>query len=250
MQKKKETEEGAPFWMLTMGDMNTLLLTFFVLIYSMLSFEKPKYLKLQAIFREMSGQKISKTAHTIEPDIWFKTDEKGQNNPAESRGGEWREIVVEGATYRAKKDVEGVFFEIGGYFDPFDTGSWELKDSHKLILTQLRELLRDRRTFVRIIGHTDRIGTHDYVLFSEGKISKVGPYDPPSTDPSGFELLGMLRAQAVLNFILQDDARIRQEYIIVSSGGARFPLEGLPAERVIAGKSASRRVEIIITSQK
>lgn len=250
MARKKEVEEGAPFWMLTMGDMNTLLLTFFVLIYSMLSFEKPKYLKLQAIFQEMSGRKISKTAPAIEPDIWFKSDEKGQNNPAKTRGGQWQEIVVEGAAFRQKKDVEGVFFEIGGYFDPFDVGSWDLKDNHKVLLKYVREMLRDRRTFVRIIGHTDAIGTQDYVLFKDRKILKVGPYDPGSSDASGFELLGMLRAQAVLNFILEDDARIRQEYIIVNSGGGRFQLENLPEERVKGGKSASRRVEIIITSEK
>ena len=41
-KKKEEQEEGAPAWMVTYGDMVTLLLCFFVLLFSMSEIKKDK----------------------------------------------------------------------------------------------------------------------------------------------------------------------------------------------------------------
>lgn len=39
-KKKKECEEGAPFWLLSWGDLTTLMLTFFVMMYDVGSIDK------------------------------------------------------------------------------------------------------------------------------------------------------------------------------------------------------------------
>jgi chemotaxis protein MotB len=51
---KKEEEAGSPPWMTTMGDMTMLLLVFFVLLFSMLTMDKVKYLKLEDQLKAMS----------------------------------------------------------------------------------------------------------------------------------------------------------------------------------------------------
>ena len=53
-KKKEEKEAGAPLWMVTMSDMNTLLMTFFVIMFSMMTQDKPLYMNLRKIFQQMS----------------------------------------------------------------------------------------------------------------------------------------------------------------------------------------------------
>jgi flagellar motor protein MotB len=53
-KKLSEEDATAPFWMVTMGDMNMLLLTFFVLLFSMLTLDKVKYIKLTENLKAIS----------------------------------------------------------------------------------------------------------------------------------------------------------------------------------------------------
>ena len=46
IEKEEEDEPQAPLWMVTMSDMNTLLMTFFVILFSFLVIERNKYLRL------------------------------------------------------------------------------------------------------------------------------------------------------------------------------------------------------------
>lgn len=51
-KQRQEPEKGAPKWMVTFSDMTTLLLTFFVLLISMASFDKRK---MEQVFGVLSG---------------------------------------------------------------------------------------------------------------------------------------------------------------------------------------------------
>ena len=48
-------EEGAPLWMTTFGDLMSLLLTFFVLLYSMSELKQEKFLQASQSLREAIG---------------------------------------------------------------------------------------------------------------------------------------------------------------------------------------------------
>ena len=53
-EKEEEQDEGAPAWMVTMGDMNTLLMTFFIVLYSMLVVQRNQYKKLSTTDKSMA----------------------------------------------------------------------------------------------------------------------------------------------------------------------------------------------------
>ena len=55
MARKKQEEEGGGSWMDTYGDLVTLLLTFFVMLYSMASVEEDKWAALVKAFNNRFG---------------------------------------------------------------------------------------------------------------------------------------------------------------------------------------------------
>ncbi|NUQ33855.1 MAG: hypothetical protein HUU29_02790 [Planctomycetaceae bacterium] len=65
-QKCPECEEGAPAWMLTFGDMTTLILTFFILLITMMVIDPKKYVEVLGVFANTSGDGYNKPT-TEEP---------------------------------------------------------------------------------------------------------------------------------------------------------------------------------------
>ena len=49
-RQEDEVEEGAPMWIVTYGDMMSLLLTFFILIVSFSSIQETKFEKAGRVF--------------------------------------------------------------------------------------------------------------------------------------------------------------------------------------------------------
>jgi|GEM_PF-4749629 len=54
--KPCECEEGAPAWMVTFSDMTTLILTFFVLLVSMMVIDPKKFVEVLGVFQRTSGE--------------------------------------------------------------------------------------------------------------------------------------------------------------------------------------------------
>ena len=58
MARKQREEESGGNWMDTYGDMVTLLLTFFVMLYSMSSVQEEKWVELVSAFKVQGGEKV------------------------------------------------------------------------------------------------------------------------------------------------------------------------------------------------
>ena len=58
MAKRKQEEEGGGSWMDTYGDMVTLLLTFFVMLYSMSTIVEEKWTELVSAFKIDGDEKV------------------------------------------------------------------------------------------------------------------------------------------------------------------------------------------------
>ncbi|MGN0620663.1 MAG: flagellar motor protein MotB [Porcipelethomonas sp.] len=67
MARKKE-EEGGGSWMDTYGDMVTLLLTFFIMLYSMSSVQEDKWDKLVKAFNRRGGENVEQIVLSYDPD--------------------------------------------------------------------------------------------------------------------------------------------------------------------------------------
>ena len=67
MARKKQEEEAGGSWMDTYGDLVTLLLTFFVMLYSMSSMVEERWEKLALAFSRNGGEKVDQIVFTNDP---------------------------------------------------------------------------------------------------------------------------------------------------------------------------------------
>ena len=158
-RKKKQAEDPDQGWIVSYGDMMTLLLCFFVLIvsYSVIELEK---------FREAMG--------SMRGSIGVLTNESGESTLEALKHSVYespklrKEIInlsrigpaASAARVGDRKGVEILFSSRGMRFrisSPvlFDVGRATLKPSVSLILGEIAHIIRDYSCEVRVEGHTD-----------------------------------------------------------------------------------------------
>jgi chemotaxis protein MotB len=165
-KKAPESAPGAPLYMATYGDMVTLILCFFVLLFAMSSIDAQKFQKALLSLKGTFG--ILKGAPTTEP--------APQNDPA----GEPEPYA--GASPRMELDTQSVAYTIESYLRTegldksirvtvnqrgvsvsisdqflFDSGSAELKPGGQRALYKIATLVRDRVPAISVEGHTDAV---------------------------------------------------------------------------------------------
>jgi len=160
MARKKKCEEcppGAAEWLLTYGDMVTLLLTFFVMLFTTAKIDGREFRLILSAFNGSlgifdGGQTLSKG----------KLEEMGMNLealPSKTRGralskslNEAREKfkpMMRADKVRISEDERGVIISLVDV-ENFERGSARLKKSIKDALNIAGPLLRDIPNFVRI----------------------------------------------------------------------------------------------------
>jgi chemotaxis protein MotB len=128
----EEVEEGAPAWVVTFGDLMSLLLCFFVLLLSFSEMDRNRY---RVISREFDQAIIlTKIEDVIKPII-------------EELDGEYEEL---------KGYVEVVTIRMMGEAT-FDTGKADLKPSFAPLLQKIGEVLAKTRGEIIVAGHTDNV---------------------------------------------------------------------------------------------
>ena len=164
MKKRKKSSGGGANWMDTYGDMVTLLLCFFVLLYSMSTISEENWKALVMSFNPEAAESIRETS--------------GNNGPSADPGGEsggmnqgeidqmMDELYMKIAGFVEEKGEENdisFFRESGKIFISFkDTvffppDSPVLKEESKPVLDSISEMLsesRDAIDEVRVLGHT------------------------------------------------------------------------------------------------
>lgn len=93
MAKKKQEEESGGSWMDTYGDMVTLLLTFFVMLYSMSSIVEEKWVALVSAFKVAGDEKIEQL-------VFVENDAEGQEGGSGAHVG----------TFESDDPYEGTYF--------------------------------------------------------------------------------------------------------------------------------------------
>ena len=166
-------EPSAPFWMLTYGDVMTLLLTFFVLLLSFSSIQEAKFKEAMNALQEALGVMISEESvldHPLPPE---ETEQVEEMQEVESQMAELIEIVKE-AQLGEEIDVipteQGYAIRISSPV-LFDLASADIKPVGAEMLRELGKYLSEHDYPVKVEGHTDNIPIHNAKYPSNWELS-------------------------------------------------------------------------------
>lgn len=252
MRRKPEEEapQGAPAWMSTYGDMVTLLLTFFVLLFSMSTIDAEKYKSFISSFTGGSGvlegdSRISNQAllgnginqhpeldqliiHSAAGD----PDKQYKSNRLEEIARDIKQYLVN-HQLEQKVEVSNNGEYISLKFDDillFDTGKADLKPGAIPVLsklgTKLEEYLAMGNLRLSFEGHTDNVPIRTAQF------------------PSNWEL-SAARAIAVAKFYIEE-MEFNPGQISTEGFGQHVPIA---SNDTAEGRAANRRVEIKIVSE-
>ncbi|MDR1649512.1 MAG: flagellar motor protein MotB [Synergistaceae bacterium] len=165
-EKAPPSAPGAPLYMATYGDMVTLVLCFFVLLFAMSSVDSQKFQKALLSLRGSLG--VMKGGTTTEE----ATDPNTSGEDGRAAGSAPRyEMDTQHVAYTINSylrsegldqsiqvtiNQRGVAVSISDQF-LFDSGSAVLKSDGKRVLYKIAALVRDAVPAVSVEGHTDAI---------------------------------------------------------------------------------------------
>jgi len=152
---KKKASGGAPEWMVTYGDMMSLLLCFFVMLVAMSTIDKEQFVQAVQSIQEALGYdsnygqipSMESTHNSMLQRLEMIVLPKQVKSV-----GETEEDGLEGNEYRVEQVREGL--RITGGVLEFDRGSAEARSSAASVMEQLTEELRGHTTKIEIRGHT------------------------------------------------------------------------------------------------
>lgn len=204
--KKPAAPSGAPDWIVTYGDLMSLLLCFFVLLAAMANFDDDEQMMMTAMesIREAlgaPGQRGWMPDDTVDFKSLLLMLQTLQLPPLPANYGYSDQASSVGKHYKVRKVRDGLEVTIGGRvaFEANQAlpGPWAL-----MLLDQIAEKIRGHRTRVEVRGHTfaESVDTGTYYdpiglsyararsvrdhLISRGvdperlRVVAVGPYEP------------------------------------------------------------------------
>ncbi|MBZ9636309.1 flagellar motor protein MotB [Clostridium sp. FP1] len=219
-------------WLATYGDLVTLLMCFFVLLYSMAVIDQSKAKQAMAslnnmgAFSQQSGTKPSVGNGMLDKNVAIVGSAEQQMDNL------YKEVkkIVDKKNLQSSIEVEnqakGVLIRFKDDMI-FDTASAELKPGAKVILTQMSDVLKKYNKNIKVEGHSDNIPI------------KTGKYE------SNWEL-SSARAISVVKFLTSEippDKRIKEQSFEVAGYGAFRPIVSNDTEK---NRQKNRRIELII----
>ncbi|MCF7800568.1 MAG: OmpA family protein [Candidatus Marinimicrobia bacterium] len=174
-EEKKDPLNAAPNWMVTFGDMVTLILTFFVLLLSFAKVDANKFeiatSSLRGVLGALENQKIPFFRDAQKPQVYDLLNQK----PGAKRV---RELNQKMEAMGMQNDVSvtgtenGVTIRMGDRV-LFDVGKTKILDSAKPILDILAESLENDAERILVSGHTDNIPIHTEKFPSNWELSST-----------------------------------------------------------------------------
>lgn len=243
MAKQKKCEEcelGAPLWMLTYGDMMTLLLAFFVMIFATgkSNFTASNEIKIiSSVFGGslgilQGGNTLSKSK-AVEMGLNIQTMPSMETGRSTSKALQTATEIfkpeIKTKTVQVEQQERGLVISLIGS-DAFPPGSARLTDTTRKTLVKAATLIRSLNTFVRIEGHADETPV------------VAGPAS--ERYETNWELAGA-RAINVLRFLNEAEDVEPAKISAVSYGKYRQ----LVTSNTPEAKAINRRVDIVILNR-
>lgn len=157
MKSKCKCPEGVPEWIVTYGDMMSLLLCFFILLASLSELKKDEEFQevvraVQEAFGYTGGAGFVPTQESPTTSILKRIDAINLHREKNNRISRADDPGVSGKQTTVKKVREGLQFTIGGRVT-FEPGSARLMDQTKAQLDKVVEVIRGQNNKVEIRGH-------------------------------------------------------------------------------------------------
>ena len=229
--KKKHSGGGGANWMDTYGDMVTLLLCFFVMLYSMSTLDKEKWIALVQSFNPSETVEESTTSQG-------STDSQDAQNLTQAQvDADIEELYQSMQNYIQQSGLDGQISVTkgSGYvfvsFDNtvfFDGNSYTLRDDGKAVLDQIAQSISavsESIDEIRVLGHTAQ---------------EVA--DEPN-NPTADRFLASNRA-AVVTVYLQEKNVVDPARLVSVGYGQWRPVSDNDTSQ---GRAQNRRVELLIT---
>jgi chemotaxis protein MotB len=179
-RKKREGDEiNTEAWLATYADTITLVLTFFVLLYSYSNIDATKFQKMinsmQSVFTGESGDSILELYNNGEAPIVGYTEDLAPQQGGESKGmyDKVKSFVKSNGledVAEIKRDSKGIIIELKDNV-LFDTGKADLKEPSKKVLDKISKLIASIPNEIIVEGHTDNVPIHNYQFESNWELS-------------------------------------------------------------------------------
>lgn len=225
--KKKDSGGGAS-WMTTFSDLMSLLLTFFILLYSMSNVDSEKFDNVShSIQGALGGTGILENGGQV-----LVSQKADGTLEIEETSNELQEMHKKVSTYVDEngldKEVDVNINEKGIYFDIkeailFDSGSAEIKPSGMEVLKKLTSLVKGMDNDIVVEGHTDNVPIHNSQYSSNWDLSTA-------------------RAVSVVKYFTETEHITPGRMSAVGYGEYKPMLENTSPEN----KRANRRVNLLI----
>ncbi|MHC5004744.1 MAG: OmpA/MotB family protein [Planctomycetota bacterium] len=231
MKKPRKREQGVPEWVVTFGDLMSLLLTFFILLQMFSEMKRDhEYQRVVTAIKEAFGYSggvgVLPTDDPPLKSILEQMELMALRNFENTQVSQNETPGMEGPQMRVTRIREGVVFTIGGP-SSFDERSAEIKPAVTEQLRQLAVLLAGRRNKIVIRGHAS------------------AKYLPDGSPWADLDDLSFERARNVKDVLVEcglDDRVFRLEAV-----GTREPARPRAVDPAEAAEN--RRVEVILTER-
>lgn len=224
-----EPPPGVPEWVVTYGDMMSLLLTFFIMLVSLSEMKQDGEMRamldaLEERFGSSADMVSGVPGKSLQENSFYSTMQSSgrrSEDGLKKRSKDSQGTVGKNET--AERVNHGNVVTMGGpaLFDPF---SATLNESIRENLDILAGVLKTRSNLICVRGHAS---------------PEPLPFDSPFADQFA---LSFARAEAVANYLIEDQ-KIPQERIIVSAAGDTEPrMLSRDAEQM----GSNRRVDVFL----
>lgn len=221
-------EIGAPGWVVTFGDMMSLLLTFFILLLSFATLDKVQFNKLSGVMKEGFGvitrtnkQRIPKRDTMIK--IKRRTD---TNSRKRAKGDQIKRLInqISGSDMSDRTKSAMEVFEQNNQVkvlipadDVFVTGTEQIRPRFypmlNLLSVQAREVMADKELSIEVRSNKDvkcdpsflRNGSCDYWLLTGYQAISLSRYMQNEGEVSASKIIPVGRGTAPLHFANEEE---------------------------------------------
>lgn len=227
-RRRARRGRGAPLWMITFADMMSLMFSFFILLLSFSSMDKPRFEKASGSLREAFGGQ--RQVIVFEPPIGQVVTPP----PEQSVLAGFRRQVTEAF----KEQINAGLITVAGRGDlvivrmrdslVFDAGRADLKEECKPLLDKLGAALAQTEAVLLVGGHTDNL--------------------PPRSDApfSSNWSLSAARAVKVVEYLVARDHLPDDRFFAVGYADG----EPVASNATEEGRTQNRRVEFRIATRQ
>ena len=252
MARKKKHEEGHvnhERWLITYSDLITLLMIFFIIMYSSSNVDKKKYAQMaQSLSAALGEGSSSNGANVISSDTPLNINDMPQevkDEMAKAAAEAKAEAAEKNKLTEVKGKIDsllqgtGLQTSVGTVIEErglvvslkdtvlFDSGSAEVKAERAATITEIGKILNTIDNYVRIEGHTDDVPIKGGLFKTNWELSVV-------------------RATTVTRMLI-DNGGVNEARLSALGYGQNRPIADNSTEE---GKGKNRRVDIVVMDSK